>query len=96
MNKGELIKKVSQESGLSYVAAKRAVDAALRTIKEELYVGNSVKIAGFGVFKSKNRNQREAVNLNTGERMNVPPRRLPVFDPSPILKDYISGGEEVE
>ena len=58
MNKSELILSIEEKSGLSKQDSKKALEAVLETITEELVSGNKVSIVGFGSFDVKLRNER--------------------------------------
>ncbi len=51
MNKGELVEKVTQQTGSSKSEAQDHVDAILSVIEEELKHGGEVNITGFGKFR---------------------------------------------
>ena len=69
MHKTELIDSIAAKSGLPKAAAAKALEATLVSITEALVARDSVTITGFGVFKPKERPQRE------GDAPGVP--RLP-------------------
>ena len=47
--------------------------------------GDAVTIRGFGTFQTKQRKAKPARNINTGETILVPARKVVVFKPS---KDF--------
>ena len=50
MNKSEFISAVAEKSGLSKVDAKKAVEAFVDTVSNELKEGGKVALLGFGSF----------------------------------------------
>jgi len=50
MNKSELVDAIAQKSGLSKVDSKKALDATLDAIADELKSGGKVVLVGFGTF----------------------------------------------
>ena len=50
MNKTEFINAVSEKAGLSKVDAKKAVEAFVETVGEEMKAGGKVALLGFGTF----------------------------------------------
>ena len=50
MNKSELVSAVAQKSELTKVDAKKALDAVLEAIGEELKNDGKVVLVGFGTF----------------------------------------------
>lgn len=55
MNKSEFISAVAEKSGLSKVDAKKAVEAFVDTVSNELKEGGKVALLGFGSFSVSER-----------------------------------------
>jgi integration host factor subunit beta len=55
-----------------------------------LSTGKHIEIRGFGTFKVKDRRSRVARNPRTGDPVNVPARKVPVFKVSKELKEMVS------
>jgi nucleoid DNA-binding protein len=53
MTKKDLIESVSQKAKLSKKAAKQAVETFLSEVMKALASGETVKLSGFGTFKTK-------------------------------------------
>lgn len=70
MNKKELVKKVSEETGLKKKKCRFAVDMAFELISQELIKGNSIEIESFGKFLFRN-NGCEI--FNDGSFINIEP-----------------------
>ena len=68
------------------------VDAFLDAVKDALERGEGIEIRGFGTFKVRRRKPRTARNPRTGEPVEVPARAAPVFHPSSLLRDRVTGG----
>ena len=91
MIKSELIIRVSQ--GLENVVpnvVERVLDEALSLIGKQLKIGDSVKIAGFGVFYAKERKARLVRNPQTGEKMKVGASVCPKFRAGKKLKEIVN------
>lgn len=66
------------------------IDELCRALQE----GNRVEIRGFGVLATKLRKPKLARNPKTKAPVNIPPRRVPVFKASRLLKaNLMRGGE---
>ena len=79
MNKTELINKIAAEAGLSKADAKKALDATVTAIKDALAAGDKVSLIGFGTFSVKERPAREAINLQTKEKISVAAKKVAKF-----------------
>ena len=90
MNKTELIDGVAKTSGLTKVAAKKAVDAVFEEIAKSLKKGNSVQLIGFGTFKVSDRKARNGRNPRTGETIKIAASKVPAFSAGQALKDAVN------
>jgi DNA-binding protein HU-beta len=89
MNKADIIAKVHEVLGSTKADAERAVDTVFGSIEATLKDGNSVSVAGFGIFEAKVRAAREARNPRTGETVKVAATRVPKFRAAKALKDAV-------
>jgi len=81
-----LAKKVAERTGLDLISSRKAVNATVESIAEEIAVLNRVTLHGLGVFKFKRRAGFLARNPRTGEPMPIPPHRKIDFQPAPSLR----------
>lgn len=86
MTKADLVEKVAEVTGLTKKEISNVVDAFLGAISDAMGQGSNIEIRGFGSFKVKKRKGRAARNPRTGEAVNVPEKKVPVFKPSIELK----------
>ena len=97
MNKSDLINRMAIEANISTVAASRALDAALGTIKISMRKGDTVTLTGFGSFTPVKRAARIGRNPRTGEEIKIKGTTAPKFKAHKDLKDalncYQSGGQ---
>ncbi len=79
MNKLDLINAISQNSGLNKSNSKRALNAFIGVITEELSQGNKVRISGFGTFKVHQRGARTGIIPSTKKIIDIPAKTVPKF-----------------
>jgi DNA-binding protein HU-beta len=79
MNKSELINAIAEKSGLSKVDSKKALDATLETIAEEVKAGGKVVLVGFGTFSVSERSSRKGINPRTKEAIEIPAKKAAKF-----------------
>ena len=79
MNKGELVKAIADEAGLTQKDAGLAFDAVVSVVSKDLKEGNKVTLPGFGTFEVKKRAARTGINPATKEQINIPASNVPVF-----------------
>jgi DNA-binding protein HU-beta len=89
MNKQDLVKLVSEKTGISKEAAGKVQKAVIEAISSTLEKGDSVSLIGFGSFKVIDRAAREGRNPSTGEKMQIPASKAVKFTPSKVLKERV-------
>jgi DNA-binding protein HU-beta len=87
MNKTDLIRSISDSTGLKNTEATRLVDAVFDTISASLRKGEQVSISGFGTFVAKTKAAREGRNPATGQPIHIPARTSAAFKPATAMKD---------
>ena len=90
MNKTELIAAVAEKASMSKKDAEAAVTAAVEAITEALIQQEKVQLVGFGSFEVKARAARVARNPKTGEAVQIPASKAPVFKAGKALKDAVA------
>ena len=89
MTKVELVNKVADKSGLSKKDSEKAVSAVVAAITEALSEGEKVSLIGFGTFEVRERQAKEGINPRTGEKIQIPARKVPAFKPGKALKESV-------
>lgn len=94
MNRKLLLQEVAdafaQRANISKKKAEAFCRAFFDLIEEELTHESFVKIKGFGTFKVITVNERESININTGERIRIDSHAKLSFVPDSQLKDLIN------
>ena len=85
MNKSELVDAIAQKSGLSKVDSKKALDATLDAIADELKSGGKVVLVGFVTFSVAERSARKGINPRTKETIDIPAKKVVKFKPGSEL-----------
>ncbi|MCA1927612.1 MAG: integration host factor subunit beta [Calditerrivibrio sp.] len=87
MNKSELIEKIAESNPhLSKRQVEFIVNGVFNSIKSALESEQKVEIRGFGSFKIRKKERKEARNPKTGEKVVVEPKTVPYFKPSREIK----------
>ena len=81
---------VYKELGISKVEASRFIDDIFEFITLQLEKKNKVKIANFGSFNIRHKNERIGRNPRTKEQKVISSRTVVTFKPSKILKNKIN------
>ena len=87
MNRAELIEAMSAKTNQSKAATEEFLNAFIWNVTK--HIEDGVKLVGFGTFKVADRKARVARNPQTGEPIQIPARKVPVFKPGVDLKKKI-------
>ena len=94
MTKADLVEEVVRVSDLSKKQAEAIVNTVFVAIVEAHKHDDKIELRGFGSFRVRKRRSRQGRNPKTGDRVDVPAKRIPYFKPGKELKDLINGEEE--
>lgn len=87
MNKATLIAKIADKTELNKKQAEAALAAFTDTVVEALKEGDKVQLMGFGTFEIKERAARTGRKPSTGETIEIPAKKSPVFKAGKGFKD---------
>ncbi len=89
MNKAELVKVVSDETGITKKDAGNVVNAITESIADALSNGEKVTLVGFGTFQVMERKARRGVNPQTGEKIQISAKKVPKFKVGKGLREKV-------
>ena len=69
------------------------MDLLFEAMVEALDRGEKIKIPGFGVFKVRAKAARKGRNPKTGDRIEIPARRVVSFKPSGAVRKALNRGD---
>ncbi len=90
MTKAELVEEVSRVSDLTKKHSELIVDTVFQSIITALQRGEKIELRGFGSFRLRKREPRKGRTPKTGDRVDVPPKKVPYFKPGKELKELIN------
>ena len=91
MTKADLIDEVSRLAELTRKDSEVIVETIFDSVVRSLRVGDKIEIRGFGSFRTRQRKPRVGRNPKTGDRVEVPAKKIPFFQPSKELTDLVNG-----
>ena len=94
MTKAELVEEVSRVSDLTKKHSEVIVDTVFKRIIDALHRGEKIELRGFGSFRLRRREPRKGRNPKTGDKVDVPPKKVPYFKPGKELKELINREDE--
>ena len=90
MTKADLVEKVTSLGDLTRRDGEVIVDTIFGSVIGALQKGDKIEIRGFGSFRTRQRRGRIGRNPKTGEKVEVPAKKIPFFKPSKELKDFVN------
>ena len=94
LTKADLIEEVLRVTELPRKESETIVETIFESIIEALQKGDKIEIRGFGSFRTRQRRGRVGRNPKTGEKVEVPAKKIPFFKPSKELKDFVNNSAE--
>ena len=89
MTKKEIVKIISEKSGLTQIQTKEIVQSTLDAIVDSIISAGRIELRNFGVFEVRERAPRKARNPRTGEAVDVPAKKVVVFKPGRLMEDRL-------
>jgi len=90
LTKADLIEEVLRITELPRKESETIVETIFESIIDALQKGDKIEIRGFGSFRTRQRRGRIGRNPKTGEKVEVPAKKIPFFKPSKELKDLVN------
>lgn len=89
-NKSDIIKQVTESTGLSIKDTENTVNTLFKVIGDNLKISDKIQFTGFGSFNAKNVPARKGRNPQTGEELEIAARRQASFSVGKELKDQVN------
>ena len=93
LTKAHMIEEVLRVTELPRKESETIVETIFESIIDALQKGDKIEIRGFGSFRTRQRRGRMGRNPKTGEKVEVPAKKIPFFKPSKELKDFVNSPE---
>ena len=94
MTKADLVEEVVKVADVSKKHAEIIVNTVFSSIVDALQRDDKIELRGFGSFRVRRRRSRQGRNPKTGDRVDVPEKRIPYFKPGKELKDLINTDDD--
>jgi integration host factor subunit alpha len=93
MTKVDIVENIYEKVGFSKKEVAKIVESIFDIIKESLQKEEKIKISGFGNFVVRRKRARRGRNPQTGDDIQITPRRILTFKPSQVLKATLNRSE---
>jgi DNA-binding protein HU-beta len=92
MTKADIVDRVAAGTGLTKLETEAIIEGFFKTVIESLKDGKGIEIRGFGSYRVKKKNSRQARNPKTGQQDFVPEHYVPTFKFSREFKEMVNIG----
>ena len=82
MTKLELVKKISQRTGIERQEVIAVIESMMLNVKEFVTEGETIYLRGFGSFGPKRKAEKTARNISNNTTIIIPEHMAPHFKPS--------------
>ena len=96
MTKAELVEKVASQINLTKKQTEVVVNTVYSCITDSLAEGKKVELRGFGRFRIRQRNARVGRNPKSGQKVDVPSKKVPFFKAGKELRELVDEKEAQE
>jgi len=90
MTKVDIVENIYEKVGFSKKEVAKIVESIFDIIKDGLQQEEKIKISGFGNFIVRKKRARRGRNPQTGDDIEISPRRILTFKPSQVLKGALN------
>ena len=94
MTKAALVEEVARVSDLTKKHSEVIVNTVFDSIVRALQNDQKIELRGFGSFRIRQRRSRQGRNPKTGDKVDVPAKRIPYFKPGKELKELINASSD--
>jgi integration host factor subunit beta len=95
VTKKEIVKQISDETGLTQLEVKRVVQMTFDSIIETLSSDGRIELRKFGVFEVKRRKARRARNPRTNQPVDVEAKNVVTFQPGKDMEEKVRNTKPV-
>jgi integration host factor subunit beta len=96
MTKADLVEKVANQINLTKKQTEVVVNTVFSSITDSLAEGKKVELRGFGSFRIRQRNARVGRNPKSGQKVDVPSKKVPFFKAGKELRELVDEREAEE
>lgn len=89
VNKREIIEALAIQNNTTITLSEKMIEGFMDKIKQAVKNGDSILLAGFGIFRSKVRLARRCRNPRTGEEVMVDDIKIVKFSPASAFKNLV-------
>lgn len=93
MTKADIVERASAAVDIPKRKGEVVVNAVLKSIIDALAKGERVDLRGFGSFRVSARDERTGRNPRTGEEIEIPAKKVPLFRAGKEFRRRVDNGK---
>lgn len=89
MTKAEIVTEIAEKTGIEKITVQAAVEAFMKTVKNNISQGKNIYLRGFGSFIVKKRAQKKGRNISKNTTIIIPEHFIPAFKPAKTFSEKV-------
>jgi DNA-binding protein HU-beta len=89
MTKAEIVAEIAEKTGIEKITVQAAVEAFMKSVKNNISQGKNVYLRGFGSFIVKKRAQKKGRNISKNTTIIIPEHFIPAFKPAKTFSEKV-------
>ena len=90
MNKTDIIRKITYDTGIQHEAVKLILESAALIVRDAILRGERVVFVGFGSFMPRIRKEKKGQDIRHGSTVHIPARMGVKFIPCKTIKSGLN------
>lgn len=95
MTKADIITEISDKTGIEKLVVQTAVEAFMKSVRNNMSEGKNIYLRGFGTFLVKKRAEKTGRNISKNTTVIIPAHFIPAFKPSKNFSDRVKKNVKV-
>ena len=89
MTKADIINEISEKTGIEKLVVQTAVEAFMKSVRNNMADGKNIYLRGIGTFLVKKRAEKIGRNISKNTSVVIPAHFIPSFKPSKNFSDRV-------
>ena len=94
MTKADIVKNISDQTGVDKTDVQMIAEKFMDEIKNSLQKNNNVYLRGFGSFIVKRRAEKTGRNILKNTTIRIPAHSVPAFKPAKVFVDNVKNNNK--
>ena len=96
MTKADIVKEISEKTGVEKIVVQSTVEAFMKEVRTAMEGGDNVYLRGFGTFSNKKRAAKTGRNISKNTTIQIPAHNKPHFKPCKSFADQVKAKTSIK